>query len=168
MAYKNSRTVDVISSSVLHGVVAVSLGVLLLAGTSAHADASCTALVQSKVAYIQQYGGFYYMDMSMHREDVSWVSYSSGLIGWDQVGSGLTGNSNQIFSDRRSGSQPFDINQQDQLSFDLSSNGLLHIHSITWGFDTYWDMSCQGELVTRYFPGFGTITLAFRGWSIIF
>jgi len=145
----------------------MSLGMLLFTGTRAHADASCTSLVQSKVAYIQQYGGFYYMDMSMHREDVSWVSYSSGIISWDQVGSGLSGNSNQIFSDRRSGIQPFDINQRDELSFDLSSYGFLHIHSITWGFDTFWDMSCQGELVTKYFPGFGTITLAFRGWSLI-
>jgi len=166
VTYKKSRSIDLISSSLFGALLAMSLGMVLFTGTPARADASCAGLLQSKIAYIEQHGGWFFIDMSIHREDVRWVSYSAGTVSLD--GTALTGQADQIFSDRPRGIQPFDIYQQDWLSLDLSSDGLLHIRSITWSFDTYWDMSCQGELVTKYFPGYGTITLAFRGWGTIF
>ena len=131
----------------------------------ARADASCSALIAGKLDYLTRHGGSFAVEMTMHRENIAAVSYSSGSLWRDSRTGHLIGGSNQLFSDRRSGAQPFNVNAGDRLELDLSPDGLLHIYYATWRFETDWDMSCQGPVVTKYLPGFGVVTLTFRNWE---
>jgi hypothetical protein len=135
---------------------------LAIAEPSARADPSCSALLQDRIAQSSSTQGWQ-IEMTIHREDVAFVTYSSGAL--YNFGSGnLTGYANQLFSDRRTvnNQQPFNASQSDSLYIQLSPSGLLHIHYSPWNFDTDWDMSCQGTVMTKYLPGIGVVTLTFR------
>jgi len=136
---------------------------IALSPQSAHADATCNALIQDKIAYLTANGGFFDVELTMHREERSWVFYGKGYL--QLSGAQLAGGSNEIFSDRRNGSQPFDISQADQITFTLNSNGLLSVHNVTWEFDESWDFSCPGNLLTTYLPNAGVVTMTFRSWE---
>ena len=97
----------------------------------------------------------------MHREGIKLVSYSAGYLTPKQNGS-FSGASNQLFSDRTNNGQLFDVNQVDSLELNLSPTGLLHIYYRTWNFDTTWDLSCKGAMMTKYVPYHGIVTLTFR------
>ncbi len=142
--------------------VSLSLGATPQA---ARADSSCTALLTNKKLQASP-NQTYAIEMTMHREDVSFVSYSSGYLTPNSDGS-FGGRSNQLFSDRTAGQQPFNINSADQLYLKLSPTGLLTIHYEPWNFDTTWDMSCKGSMLTTYIPNVGVVTLTFRNASII-
>jgi hypothetical protein len=141
---------------------------IALSPQSAHADATCNALIQSKIDNLNANGGFYVIELTMHREEErSWVFYGRGQL-W-LSGAQLAGSSYQIFSDRQNywnGQwQPFDIHEADQITFTLNSNGLLSVHNVTWGFDESWDFSCPGNLLTTYLPHAAVVTLTFRSWE---
>lgn len=142
-----------------------TLASLAIAEPSARADASCIAPLQQRTAQTGTYPYFgWTFEMTIHREDVELVTYSSGTLQPNGSG-GFFGVSNQLFSDRHvSGNylQTFDYAQRDNLSLSLSPTGLLHIHYSPWNFDTDWDMSCSGPIVTRRVPGVGVVTLTFR------
>lgn len=131
----------------------------------ARADSTCTALISNIANTANTYNVEYIVEMTTHRFDVDWVSYSSGQIGpTHDVTWPLSGQSNQLFSDRLSGSQPFDVNRADQLYFQISSSGVLYIYNVTWHFPISWDMSCTGNALTKIIPGFGVVTFTFRNW----
>lgn len=132
---------------------------LLSAPSIAAADSSCGSLIAEKAK--QANGQWYKVEITMHRENVKFVSYSVGALAPNSDGS-FAGHSNQIFSDRMSGQQPFNINAADNLDLKLSKTGLLQIHYKPWNFDTSWDLSCKGSVLTTYVPGFGIVTLTFR------
>jgi hypothetical protein len=149
-------------SLMLIGIVA------LLSGPFAWADGTCTTFLAAKAAEAKAKNQFWQIELTMHRENVFLVSYSFGSLAPNPDGS-FTGHSNQLFSDRgvsispqgfRTG-QPFDIHAADQLNLSLSPTGLLHIHYSPWNFDTSWDMSCPGPLLTKYVRGHGVVTLTF-------
>ena len=134
-----------------------------LIAAPAWADASCQQLLADKIAVLQSRGGWFSIDMTMHREGVALVTYSQGGLQLGADGS-LQGGANQLFNDRYLGSQPFDVNAADGLTLQLDGSGVLTIDYSPWNFQTQWDMSCQGEFVTKYIPGHGIVTLAFRSW----
>jgi hypothetical protein len=135
---------------------------------SARADATCPALINSVVNTLQSKGGGYYnVEMTMHRTDVALVTYSNGRVALDGTYAGwpLLGYTNQLFSDRLNGSQRFNQNAADQLTIYISETGLLYIYYDTWHFVTDWDMSCTGNTLTKVIPGFGVVSFTFRNWA---
>jgi hypothetical protein len=134
----------------------------VLATLSARADPTCTAFLAAKLTEAQTKGQWYNIELSMHREDTKFVSYSAGSLAPNAQDGSFTGHANQLFSDRLAGSQPFNISAADQLDLRLSASGVLSIHYEPWHFDTTWDMPCRGSMLTNYLPGFGVVTLTFH------
>ena len=147
--------------------VAAALGVVASFPIPAHADASCPALMSTISNTLHASRGYYNIEMTMHRTDVAFVSYSNGTIESNGANAvwPLTGQANQLFSDRTQGSQPFNSNAADQLSIWIGASGQLFISYNTWHFSTSWDMSCTGNAMTKIIPGVGVVTLTFRNWS---
>lgn len=152
----------------IHTILAaltLALALVTTAGT-AHADATCSSLIANVTNKLAQSGGYYDFEMTMHRTDVDLVSYSrgtlyrSGNVSWP-----ITGSSNQLFSDRRAGNQPFNFNAADTLTPWISTQGLLYLWYNTWSFSTQWDMQCTGNTLTRIIPNFGVVSLTFRAWN---
>ncbi len=134
---------------------------VLAAAPSAKADGTCTAFLAAKFKEAQAKNQFYNIQLSIHREDIKFVTYSAGALAPNQDG-GFTGRANQLFSDRQAISQPFNINAADQLDLRLSATGVLRVHYNPWNVDTTWDLSCSGSMLTKYLPGFGVVTLTLR------
>jgi hypothetical protein len=135
-----------------------------LAARSAHADSSCTTLMTSVANQLNTHGGVYEFELTMHRTDIYTVTYSKGTL----HGTGgspwiATGSANQLFADRKNGSQPFNINAADSLTPWLSSTGQLFIFYNTWNFSTTWDMSCSGGTMSVTLPT-GIMLLTLRTW----
>lgn len=146
------------------GAVVAAAG--LFASQPARADSTCTALVTSIKSSLDQNGGSYAFEMTMHRTNTKLVTYSSGRV-WPQSNPfwPLVGTSNQLFSDRAVGeTQPFNANAADQLTPYIGSTGQLYIHYNTWNFSTQWDMTCVGQTMTQIVPNHGVVTLTFREW----
>jgi hypothetical protein len=143
---------------------------LLLAGVSqpALADDSCAPLIAWLTQQLPSSAYFYYVQYTMHREDVPLITHSDGIMSPDGSG-GFGGGGDQLFSDRTAeNGQPFDINQADHLDWALSPNGRLWIHYHPWEFETTWDMTCHtGRVLSTYVPGFGVFSLSFREYSVI-
>jgi hypothetical protein len=133
----------------------------LLSGQAAWADGTCTQFLAGKAAQAKAKSQWWNIEISMHRENATFVTYSAGWLSPNSDGS-FTGHSNQLFSDRNAGQQPFNINAADQLDLRLSPTALLRIHYHPWNFDTSWDMSCKGSMLTTYVPNYGIVTLTFR------
>lgn len=144
-------------------LVAVSILLFAVAAApSARADGTCTAFLASKLKEAQAKNQFYKIDLLMHREDSKLVSYSAGFLGPNAKAESFIGRANQLFSDRQAGTQPFNINAADQLDLRLSASGVLSIHYKPWNFNTTWDLTCSGSMLSKYVPGFGVVTLTFR------
>src|SRR6266481_346008 len=144
-------------------LLAVSILLFAVAtGPSARADGTCTAFLAAKVKDVQNTKQSYKIELFIHREDTKLVTYSAGFLGPNAQDGSFTGRANQLFSDRQAGTQPFNINTADQLDLRLSASGVLSIHYKPWNFDTTWDLSCSGSMLSRYVPGFGVVTLTFR------
>ena len=143
-------------SSKIRAITAILFGAASILGTqhAAQADSSCTSLLAGLWGSQRIYG----IELTMHREDVLFVSYGQGSL-QATAGGGFSGTATQTFSDRRAGTQRFDINQADQLDLVLSNSGLLQIHYTPDKFDTTWDLSCKGTLLTTYLPNYGVVTL---------
>lgn len=141
------------------------LAVAVLGSRPALADDSCTAFLADKYNQAQAQGQWWHIQMTMHREDVPLVTFSDGFLSPNTNDTGLSGRSNQLFSDRfaQGGTQPFDINSSDFLDLYMSSTALFRIHYHPWEFETTWDFSCKtGSVMVSYQPGFGLITVTFR------
>ncbi len=134
----------------------------LAAAPSAKADGTCTAFLAAKLKEAQAKNQFYNVQLTIHREDIKSLTYSTGSLAPNAQDGSFVGHANQLFSDRRAISQPFNINAADQLDLRLSASGVLSIHYKPWNFDTTWDLSCTGSMLTKYLPGFGVVTLTFR------
>jgi hypothetical protein len=134
----------------------------MAAAPCAWADGTCTAFLAAEFREAQAKNQVYKIELFMHREDSKLVTYSAGFLGPNANDGGFTGRANQLFSDRQVGNQPFNINAADQLDLRLSASGVLSIHYKPWNFDTTWDLSCTGSMLTKYLPGFGVVTLTFR------
>jgi hypothetical protein len=114
---------------------------------------------------LNQHGGVYDIELTMHRTDVAFVSYSKGTLhGTGSADWPATGSANQLFSDRKNGSQPFNINAADSITPWISSTGQLFIFYNTWNFSTTWDMTCSGSTFTQNVPGVGIVSLTLRNW----
>jgi hypothetical protein len=138
---------------------------LFAAAQSARADSSCTSLVASMANQLNTNGGMYDFELTMHRTDVAFISYSKGTLhGTGGAAWPATGSANQLFSDRKSGTQPFNINNADTITPWISSTGQLFIFYNTWNFSTTWDMSCSGSTFTQNVPGVGIVSLTLRSW----
>ncbi len=141
---------------------AIAATVLVSAGSpSAQADNSCANYLAGKAKQAQATGQWFTVELTMHREDAKLVTYSIGFLSPNSDGS-FSGRANQLFSDRKPAPQPFSSNASDQLDLRLSPTGLLQIHYNPWNFDTSWDLSCKGSVLTTYVPNFGIVTLTFR------
>jgi hypothetical protein len=64
---------------------------------SAWADGTCTAFLGAKFKEAQAKNQFYNIQLSIHREDIKFVTYSAGALAPNQDG-GFTGRANQLFS----------------------------------------------------------------------
>ena len=97
----------------------------LLRGQAAWADGTCTQfLAAAKAAQAKAKSQWWNIEISMHRDNATFVTYSAGWLSPNSDGS-FTGHSNQLFSDRNAGQQPFNINALDQLDLRLSPTALL-------------------------------------------
>jgi hypothetical protein len=134
---------------------------LLLSPAPARADATCTSLIAQKAAALDGLSASFDIDVTMHREGVDLVTYSRGGVR-EGGGGWIHGYANQLFSDRMNQTQPFDASAPDALEIWISPYGELYLYYQPWNFWTTWDMSCGGEFMTRYVPGHGVVTLAFR------
>src|SRR6266852_5329003 len=91
------------------------IAVLSIAGAAPTAegrDGSCTGLLATKAQQAPS-GQWYAVELTMHREAVKLVSYSSGFLAPNSDGS-FTGHANQLFSDRTAGEQVFNKDAADQ------------------------------------------------------
>lgn len=140
------------------------LATLAIAAPSARADQSCVAPLQNRTAQTP-YGYGWTAEMSIHREDATSVTYTQTFLSPDGAGGFASGARAELFSERvapTTPSQPFDATRFNSLTLNLSSGGVLRIRDTTARTDTYWDMACQGPVLTKYFPGYGVITFTFR------
>lgn len=145
----------------------------LAAPGEARADATCTPTVTNYVSYLNQHGGWFNFELSIHRIDAPLVTYSRGQISkWGNSYWPLRGTSSQLFSDRFSYAgatpQPFQVGAADQLTVYVSTSGELYIHYAPWNFTTQWDLSCSGNVFTKLVPGYGVVTLTLRNWETIY
>ena len=106
---------------------AILLCVGVLSAANVRADATCTTFVSNTYNTLRSQGARYWLDLTIHRFNVGWVSYSTGAVTPDSSSTAwpLRGATNQLFSDRSSGNQPFTVSAQDQLSLWISSTGRL-------------------------------------------
>lgn len=158
-----SRSANVLIKS------AIISSALLAATQSARADSSCTTLVANMANQLNSYGGVYDFELTIHRTDIWLVTYSKGTLHGTGIGGAAwpaTGSANQLFSDRKNGSQPFNINAADTITPWISSTGQLYIYYNGWNFSTTWDMSCSGSTFTRNVPGVGIVSLTLRNWHL--
>ncbi|TMQ05386.1 MAG: hypothetical protein E6J91_40730 [Deltaproteobacteria bacterium] len=127
-----------------------------------HADQQCR---NQLIAH----GGAYNFDLTFHRTDIDLVEYSRGAMSLYSTGYwAVTGGATyQVFRDRYSGNQPFNINAADTITPYISTDGQLYIWYNTWSFSTQWDMSCTGNTLTKIIPNLGVVTLTFRNWWTI-
>lgn len=140
------------------------LATLSIAAPSARADQSCVTPLQNRTAQTPR-GYGWTAEMSIHREDATSVTYARAFLTPDGAGGFASGAWALLFSERLAPtipSQPFDAARYDSIYLNLSSAGLLRIRDVTTRIDTYWDMACQGPVLTKYFPGYGVITFTFR------
>jgi hypothetical protein len=160
-------------STMLQGRIHIVLGLALALGSTiavsgtAHADGTCTTLMANVASQLTAHGGVYDFEMTMHRTDIATVSYSKGTL----HGTGgspwiATGSANQLFADRKNGSQPFNINAADAITPWLSNTGSLYIFYNTWNFSTTWDMTCSGSTMMLNNPSFGIVSLTLRAWHL--
>jgi hypothetical protein len=144
----------------------------LLAPTLAHADASCTALINNHInydktapAHYSRWQNFTYVYI---KDDNSWTQWSQTSGGWNNgtganaklvgVASGLK----QLFSDRTNGSQPFYINSSDTSTLtSIDTNGIITMHDNTWNFDSTSNATCHGNtMIANSSDGTLIITIA--------
>ena len=150
--------------------IAISLAGAAVTTGSAHADATCTALINNVRNQLIAHGGAYNFDLTFHRTDIDEVEYSRGAMSlYSSTGYwALTGGPTyQLFRDRYNGNQPFSINAADTITPYVASDGQLYIWYNTWSFSTQWDLSCTGNTMTKIIPNFGVVTLSFRNWFTI-
>src|SRR5438309_1583036 len=81
-----------------HWMALVGTTLCLLAGQMAWADSSCTAFLAAKVDAARATGQWYHIELTMHREDISFVTYSAGFLSpgnSGNYGGGFYGRANQ-------------------------------------------------------------------------
>ena len=140
------------------------LATLAIAAPPARADQSCVTPLQDRTAQTP-HGYGWTAEMSIHRENATSVTYTRAFLTPDGAGGFASGAWAELFSERYAASnpsQPFDVARYDSLYLNLSSAGVLRIRDTTARTDIYWDMACQGPVLTKYFPGYGVITFTFR------
>lgn len=150
---------------VLTAVVVASLGAIS-APRVAHADASCSSLLSGKISYLATNGGSYAYTVTIVKDSLAYVTFTDGHgLRWD--GTWLHSPDNIQFSDRRNGSQNFNINETESSAIWVDQSGHLWIHN-----DVYnsWivsghDMSCVGGLISKYVPGLGVVTVRLGAWQ---
>jgi hypothetical protein len=154
-----------------NGLLRFVLGLTIVVGVAvagpgrARADASCSSLVTSMANQLNQHGGAYDFELTIHRTDVWLVTYSAGTLhGTGSFDWPATGTANQLFSDRRSGNQRFNASAADTLTPWISATGQLFIFYNTWNFSTTWDLSCSGSTFTANVPNVGIVSLTLRNW----
>jgi hypothetical protein len=152
------------SKSTLWGVLLTGL---LAMPVVALADDSCANFLAEKAA--QGKGGWYALEFTVHREDISSVSYGGDTVGWlvPKPDGGFVGHSDQIFSERMSeNQQPFDITYADDVNLALDRTGNLSVYHVDVSGETAsddsWNMTCRGSVLTTYVPNYGVVTLTFR------
>jgi hypothetical protein len=141
----------------------VRLMVLLAAGAvglvSAEASAqSCTSYLQDKFSWVAQ-GPGYYLDVKATSLNVtgyvdqytagSWV-YDFTSYQWVYVPAKVTSTANrQLFDDRRSGTQPFNVYAYDNLGVTLDENGKITLALNSWGggLVTVTPTSCASNII---------------------
>ena len=147
--------------------LAMMVGVTVVSAGQARADASCSSLVTSMANQLNQHGGVYDFELTIHRTDTWLVEYSAGTLrstgGAPWV---VSGTANQLFSDRKAGNQRFNANAADTITPFISSTGQLYIFYNTWNFSTTWDLSCTGSTFTANVPGEGIVALTLRNWHL--
>jgi len=153
-------------------IIAITIAIAGAAATSksAHADATCTTLVNNIRNQLIAHGGAYNFDLTLHRTDIDEVEYSRGAMSlYTATGYwALTGGATyQLFRDRYNGNQPFSMNAADTITPYISNDGHLYIWYNTWNFTTNWDLSCTGNTLTKVVPDVGVVTLTFRNWFTI-
>jgi hypothetical protein len=78
----------------------------------------------------------------------SYTSFASNSFSFSTATKGTTtSNTSQLFSDRKSGNQPFYVGSPDTLSvITLTDTGAFHFHNSTWNFDYDTTVTCVAGL----------------------
>jgi hypothetical protein len=144
---------------------AVAISATALAPRMAQADATCTGLITSKFNNLRQFGSTYDFEMTVTKDPLAYVTYSSGEL--QLSGSYLYGAAPLQFSDRWDGNQNFAVNGNEHTEVWINQTGTLWIYSDNYH---YWivsnvDMSCTGGLISKYVQGLGLVTVAIRGYN---
>jgi hypothetical protein len=131
---------------------------------SARADASCSNLLTSKFNYLKQNGGAYNVEITVTKDPLADVTYSTGWVSLE--GAYLYGNPDLAFSDRFNGNQNFNVNATESLQLWISETGSVWIYNNNYRYYIVsgQDMSCSGGLISKYVPGLGLVTVALRTW----
>jgi hypothetical protein len=130
----------------------------------ASADSTCSSLLPGKFSYLSTYGGYYTLEITVTKDSLQYVTYSTGRV--QLSGSYLYGGANLEFSDRYNGTQNFNINATENTRIWISQTGALWIYNDNYSYYIVsgTDMSCAGGLITKYVPGLGVVTVALRSW----
>jgi hypothetical protein len=140
---------------------------------TAHADATCTALLSSKFSYLQNNGGWYSYSVVVVKDSLNYTTFTSGphlsLDGSYLSNAGWQTDPIQ-FSDRYNGNQNFDVNQTEPMYIWIDQTGDLWLYNTKYSYYIVNDvnMSCAGGLVTKYISGLGQVVVMFGPWSTIF
>jgi hypothetical protein len=144
---------------------AALLGVSLVPA-AAHADASCQALVTTKISQVQASGTGVFYDLTRVSAGLNAnVGYQHGelLLDGNPYLEDVRQGSNWLQSDRVGNGRPFDVNRGDAINVYVTPDGNLWIWS---GPNNEWivagaNLACSGNTMTGAVNG-NVYTLAFR------
>jgi hypothetical protein len=110
------------------------------------ADASCVDLTSRVIESLSDSRSFYTFDLTLHRTNTAWVSYSSGTIGLnensDNASWPLFGSALMLFSVCFNGTQPFDVDDPGPITVKISQSGALFLSPHG---PNSWAMTCTGN-----------------------
>lgn len=132
-------------------ILTLALSLLGVAGVAQAAPPACVtnAMASLPVPTSCFNTKFRPITLTIHRKNNSWVAYSTGTIGKTSNGDLASSALKQLFSDRVTGTQPFDVAKPDSQTLRFrASDGQLTLHNSTWNFDTVLTPSCSGNLIT--------------------
>jgi hypothetical protein len=141
----------------------VALAVAVMSPGTARADATCSSLIPGMFSNLsQRVGPYYNVEITVTKDPLTDVTYSTGTV--ELNGSYLWGRANLLFSDRLNGFQRFVANASENIQVWITQNGQVWIWNNNY---SYWivsdtDMSCTGNLISKYVPGLGLVTIAVR------
>lgn len=151
----------------------MSLGIAMLASAmaqgKAHADSTCVTLMKTITDQLRLRGGVFDFELVVHQSDITLTTYSEGQLRFDQNADPVftvSGNATRLWSTRKNGNQPFNINAPNTITVFLDPNGTLGIIDRATSTGSAWDMTCFGKTFWFKLDRLGVASLVVRDFHL--